>query len=102
MDALLQVEIDGQVLGKGIGLTWDEAKMQVILFVCVCVDEFGSRVSHDLFCEFCVPLFFQPPQHAFPHAAEKALGSLRSMLSQFSQKRQGSPRCVIQSVASVQ
>ncbi|KAL9392532.1 hypothetical protein Peur_016452 [Populus x canadensis] len=23
-----QVEIDGQVLGKGIGLTWDEAKMQ--------------------------------------------------------------------------
>lgn len=31
MDALLQVEIDGQVLGKGIGLTWDEAKMQVFL-----------------------------------------------------------------------
>ncbi|KAH7545969.1 RNA polymerase II C-terminal domain phosphatase-like 1 [Ziziphus jujuba] len=24
----VQVEIDGQVLGKGIGLTWDEAKMQ--------------------------------------------------------------------------
>ncbi|KAE7995638.1 hypothetical protein FH972_000412 [Carpinus fangiana] len=48
-----QVEVDGQVLGKGMGLTWDEAKMQ---------------------------------------AAEKALGSLRSMLGQFSQKRQGSPR----------
>uniref|UniRef100_A0A5B6ZIJ7 protein-serine/threonine phosphatase n=1 Tax=Davidia involucrata TaxID=16924 RepID=A0A5B6ZIJ7_DAVIN len=48
-----QVEIDGQVLGKGIGLTWDEAKMQ---------------------------------------AAEKALGSLKSMLGQYSQKRQGSPR----------
>ncbi|XP_042941676.1 RNA polymerase II C-terminal domain phosphatase-like 1 isoform X2 [Carya illinoinensis] len=48
-----QVEIDGQVLGRGIGLTWDEAKMQ---------------------------------------AAEKALGSLRSMLGQFSQKHQGSPR----------
>ncbi|CAK9152509.1 unnamed protein product [Ilex paraguariensis] len=48
-----QVEIDGQVLGKGIGLTLDEAKMQ---------------------------------------AAEKALGSLKSMLGQFSHKRQGSPR----------
>ncbi|XP_059671081.1 RNA polymerase II C-terminal domain phosphatase-like 1 [Cornus florida] len=48
-----QVEIDGQVLGKGIGLTWDEAKTQ---------------------------------------AAEKALGSLKSMLGQYSQKRQGSPR----------
>ena len=30
--AMLQVEIDGQVLGKGIGLTWDEAKMQVCYF----------------------------------------------------------------------
>ncbi|XP_057949749.1 RNA polymerase II C-terminal domain phosphatase-like 1 [Malania oleifera] len=48
-----QVEVDGQVLGKGTGLTWDEAKMQ---------------------------------------AAEKALGSLKSTLGQFSQKRQGSPR----------
>lgn len=48
-----QVEVDGQVLGKGFGLTWDEAKMQ---------------------------------------AAEKALGTLRSMLGQFGQKRQGSPR----------
>ncbi|GAV74436.1 dsrm domain-containing protein/NIF domain-containing protein [Cephalotus follicularis] len=48
-----QVEIDGQVLGKGIGLTWDEAKMQ---------------------------------------AAEKALGSLRSMLGHYPQKRQISPR----------
>ncbi|GMI77607.1 SHINY 4, C-terminal domain phosphatase-like 1 [Hibiscus trionum] len=49
-----QVEVDGQVLGKGIGFTWEEAKMQ---------------------------------------AAEKALGSLRSMLGgQFTQKRQGSPR----------
>ncbi|OMO76472.1 Double-stranded RNA-binding protein [Corchorus capsularis] len=48
-----QVEIDGQVLGKGIGLTWEEAKMQ---------------------------------------AADKALGSLRSMLGHFPQKRQGSPR----------
>ncbi|XP_024024041.1 RNA polymerase II C-terminal domain phosphatase-like 1 isoform X2 [Morus notabilis] len=45
-----QVEIDGQVLGKGIGMTWDEAKLQ---------------------------------------AAEKALGSLRSM---YGQRRQGSPR----------
>jgi hypothetical protein len=26
-----QVEIDGQVLGKGIGSTWDEAKMQVCI-----------------------------------------------------------------------
>ncbi|KAM5588224.1 hypothetical protein ABKV19_006588 [Rosa sericea] len=24
----VQVEIDGEVLGKGIGLTWDEAKME--------------------------------------------------------------------------
>ncbi|XP_011027882.1 PREDICTED: RNA polymerase II C-terminal domain phosphatase-like 1 [Populus euphratica] len=48
-----QVEIDGQVLGKGIGLTWDEAKMQ---------------------------------------AAEKALGSLRTMFGQYTPKRQGSPR----------
>ncbi|KAI5657039.1 hypothetical protein M9H77_25832 [Catharanthus roseus] len=48
-----QVEIDGQVLGKGIGLTWDDAKSQ---------------------------------------AAEKALAALKSMLSQYSQKRQGSPR----------
>ncbi|XP_022715909.1 RNA polymerase II C-terminal domain phosphatase-like 1 isoform X2 [Durio zibethinus] len=48
-----QVEVDGQVLGKGTGMTWEEAKMQ---------------------------------------AAEKALGSLRSMLGQFTQKRQGSPR----------
>ncbi|KAF5728924.1 C-terminal domain phosphatase-like 1 isoform 2 [Tripterygium wilfordii] len=51
-----QVEIDGQVLGKGTGSTWKEAKIQ---------------------------------------AADKALGSLRSMLGQYSQKRQGSPRCVI-------
>ncbi|XAR66443.1 Phosphoprotein phosphatase [Bertholletia excelsa] len=50
-----QVEVDGQVLGKGIGLTWEEAKMQ---------------------------------------AAEKALGSLKSMPSQFSHKRQGSPRTI--------
>ncbi|XP_011006883.1 PREDICTED: RNA polymerase II C-terminal domain phosphatase-like 1 [Populus euphratica] len=48
-----QVEIDGQVLGKGIGSTWDEAKMQ---------------------------------------AAEKALGSLRTVFGQYTQKRQGSPR----------
>ncbi|CAI9772851.1 unnamed protein product [Fraxinus pennsylvanica] len=48
-----QVEIDGHVLGKGIGLTWDEAKTQ---------------------------------------AAEKALGTLRSMPNQFSYKRQDSPR----------
>ncbi|XP_061984320.1 RNA polymerase II C-terminal domain phosphatase-like 1 [Populus nigra] len=48
-----QVEIDGQVLGKGIGSTWDEAKMQ---------------------------------------AAEKALGSLRTMFGHYTQKRQGSPR----------
>ncbi|KAL1365121.1 hypothetical protein AAHE18_03G265800 [Arachis hypogaea] len=50
-----QVEIDGQVFGEGIGLTWDEAKMQ---------------------------------------AAEKALGSLRTMLGQSIPKRQGSPRPV--------
>ncbi|KAG5561633.1 hypothetical protein RHGRI_004631 [Rhododendron griersonianum] len=49
------VEVDGQVLGKGIGLTWDEAKMQ---------------------------------------AAENGLRSLRSMPSQFSQKRHASPRAV--------
>lgn len=48
-----QVEVDGQVLGKGSGLTWDEAKLQ---------------------------------------AADKALGSLRSMNGQFLYKRQGSPR----------
>ncbi|KAJ4850774.1 hypothetical protein Tsubulata_013825 [Turnera subulata] len=48
-----QVEVDGQVMGKGIGSTWDEAKMQ---------------------------------------AAEKALGSLRTMFGQYPQKRQGSPR----------
>ncbi|KAF9683551.1 hypothetical protein SADUNF_Sadunf04G0025500 [Salix dunnii] len=48
-----KVEIDGQVLGKGIGSTWDEAKMQ---------------------------------------AAEKALGSLRTMFGQYTPKRQGSPR----------
>ncbi|KAH8493679.1 hypothetical protein H0E87_020438, partial [Populus deltoides] len=47
------VEIDGQVLGKGIGSTWDEAKMQ---------------------------------------AAEKALGSLRTVFGQYTQKRKGSPR----------
>ncbi|GKV00905.1 hypothetical protein SLEP1_g13515 [Rubroshorea leprosula] len=55
-----QVEVDGEVLGKGIGLTWDEAQMQ---------------------------------------AADKALGSLRSMLGQISQKRQGSPRS-LQGVSS--
>ncbi|TKY71676.1 RNA polymerase II C-terminal domain phosphatase 1 [Spatholobus suberectus] len=49
----VQVEIDGMVFGKGIGLTWEEAKMQ---------------------------------------AAKKALGSLRTMLSQGTRKRQGSPR----------
>lgn len=48
-----QVEIDGQVLGRGIGLTWEEAKIQ---------------------------------------AAERALGSLRSMLGQVTPKRAGSPR----------
>ncbi|XP_027160416.1 RNA polymerase II C-terminal domain phosphatase-like 1 [Coffea eugenioides] len=48
-----QVEIDGQVLGKGIGINWDEAKSQ---------------------------------------AAEKALGTLKSMLGSYGHKRQGSPR----------
>ncbi|WCJ26998.1 C-terminal domain phosphatase-like 1 [Euphorbia peplus] len=48
-----EVEIDGQVMGRGIGLSWDEAKMQ---------------------------------------AAEKALGSLKTMFGQFASKRQGSPR----------
>nr|KJB68620.1 hypothetical protein B456_010G255200 [Gossypium raimondii] len=51
-----QVEVDGQVFGKGTGLTWEEAKMQ---------------------------------------AAEKALGSLRSMLGQFTHNRQSSLRCEI-------
>jgi hypothetical protein len=47
---MLQVEVDGQVLGKGMGLTWDEAKMQVFYFL---------RDSHDFFlCEFYEPLFF--------------------------------------------
>lgn len=48
-----QVEVDGHVLGEGMGLTLDEAKML---------------------------------------AAEKALGNLRNMLGQFSEKRPGSPR----------
>lgn len=48
----VKAEIDGEVLGKGIGLTLDEAKMQ---------------------------------------AAEKALGSLKSTLGRYGQKRQGSP-----------
>lgn len=48
-----EVEINGQVLGKGTGLTRDEAKSK---------------------------------------AAEKALGAVKSMLGQFSYKRQGSPR----------
>ncbi|XP_071724386.1 LOW QUALITY PROTEIN: RNA polymerase II C-terminal domain phosphatase-like 1 [Rutidosis leptorrhynchoides] len=48
-----QVEVDGQIFGKGIGLTWDEAKTQ---------------------------------------AAEKALGTLKSMVGQYPSKRQGSPR----------
>ena len=48
-----QVEIEGQVYGRGIGLTWDEAKLQ---------------------------------------AAEKALGSLRTMHGQSIQRRQSSPR----------
>ncbi|RDY02923.1 RNA polymerase II C-terminal domain phosphatase-like 1, partial [Mucuna pruriens] len=48
-----QVEIDGLVFGEGIGLTWEEAKMQ---------------------------------------AAKKAFGSLRTMLSQGTRKRPGSPR----------
>ncbi|XP_045819226.1 RNA polymerase II C-terminal domain phosphatase-like 1 [Trifolium pratense] len=48
-----QVEIDGQVYGKGTGLTWDEAKMQ---------------------------------------AAERALGSLRTMQGPNIHRRQSSPR----------
>ncbi|XP_042038794.1 RNA polymerase II C-terminal domain phosphatase-like 1 isoform X2 [Salvia splendens] len=48
-----EVEIDGQVLGKGTGLTWDEAKSK---------------------------------------AAEKALGAVKSMFSQYPHKRQASPR----------
>ncbi|KAK2436791.1 RNA polymerase II C-terminal domain phosphatase [Trifolium repens] len=48
-----QVEIDGQIYGKGIGLTWDEAKMQ---------------------------------------AAERALGSLRTMQGPNIHRRQSSPR----------
>lgn len=30
---MFQVEIGGEVMGKGIGLTWDEAKMQVIYLI---------------------------------------------------------------------
>ncbi|KAJ8549588.1 hypothetical protein K7X08_033295 [Anisodus acutangulus] len=52
-----QVEIDGQVFGKGIGSTWDDAKVQ---------------------------------------AAERALVALKSELSQFPHKRQGSPRSLQQ------
>ncbi|KAG1355157.1 RNA polymerase II C-terminal domain phosphatase-like 1 [Cocos nucifera] len=48
-----QVEVAGQILGKGVGTTWEEAKLQ---------------------------------------AAEEALGTLKSMLGQFTQKRSGSPR----------
>ncbi|XP_072987720.1 RNA polymerase II C-terminal domain phosphatase-like 1 [Typha latifolia] len=48
-----QVEIGGQILGKGAGTTWEEAKLQ---------------------------------------AADEALGTLKSMLGQFTQKRSGSPR----------
>ncbi|CAL1372753.1 unnamed protein product [Linum trigynum] len=48
-----QVEVDGQLMGKGIGSTWDEARMQ---------------------------------------AADKALGSLRTMFGQSTPKRQVSPR----------
>ncbi|XP_065877295.1 RNA polymerase II C-terminal domain phosphatase-like 1 isoform X2 [Euphorbia lathyris] len=48
-----QVQIDGQIMGRGIGSSWDEAKMQ---------------------------------------AAERALGSLKTMFGQFAPKRQGSPR----------
>ncbi|KAJ8761413.1 hypothetical protein K2173_001544 [Erythroxylum novogranatense] len=55
------VEIDGQVLGRGIGSTWDEAKVQ---------------------------------------AAEKALASLRSMFGQFTPKSHGSPRSMMQEMAS--
>ncbi|CAL1397941.1 unnamed protein product [Linum trigynum] len=50
-----QVEVDGQLMGKGIGSTWDEARMQ---------------------------------------AADKALGSLRTMFGQSTPKRQVSPRSV--------
>ncbi|EHA8589795.1 RNA polymerase II C-terminal domain phosphatase-like 1 [Cocos nucifera] len=48
-----QVQVAGQILGKGVGTTWEEAKLQ---------------------------------------AAEEALGTLKSMLGQFTQKRSGSPR----------
>ncbi|KAJ0968946.1 hypothetical protein J5N97_021823 [Dioscorea zingiberensis] len=48
-----QVEVAGQILGKGMGTTWEEAKLQ---------------------------------------AAEEALGALKSMLGQFTQKRSDSPR----------
>ncbi|KAJ1417623.1 HAD-like superfamily [Sesbania bispinosa] len=57
-----QVEIDGQIFGKGIGSTWDEAKMQ---------------------------------------AAEKALGSLRTMHGQGIQRRQSSPSKNIPELCSV-
>jgi len=29
-ESYAQVEVGGQILGKGVGLTWEEAKLQVI------------------------------------------------------------------------
>nr|CAD1844371.1 unnamed protein product [Ananas comosus var. bracteatus] len=52
-EAYAQVVVAGQILGKGVGITWEEAKQQ---------------------------------------AADEALGTLKSMLGQFTQKNSGSPR----------
>ncbi|KAL5208667.1 hypothetical protein ABZP36_033102 [Zizania latifolia] len=53
-----EVEVGGQILGNGVGITWEEAKLQ---------------------------------------AADEALGTLRSMLGQFAQKRSSSPRSLASS-----
>jgi hypothetical protein len=30
LQSAFQIEIDGQILGKGVGATWEEAKLQVV------------------------------------------------------------------------
>lgn len=46
---MFQVEIDGEVLGKGIGLTWDEAKMQVIYLVLQLITLLGALIIFKIF-----------------------------------------------------
>lgn len=78
----IQVKIDGQVLGKGTGLTWGEAKMQVkeALF-------YSIKFYAVLICNFVLIVF-----NIFRQAAENALASLKSRLGQL--KRPGSPGLV--------